>query len=59
MKNYLPHVTALVLLSFLSSYRLSAQGTDNYGAGLKINLDTSGKKVCAVFNLASGVGALR
>lgn len=44
MKNYLPHVTALVLLSFLSSYRLSAQGTDNYGAGLKINLDTSGKK---------------
>lgn len=38
---------AFVVMSLLllgGVHRLSAQGSDNYGSGIKINLDTSGKK---------------
>ncbi len=35
---------ALVLVALTSATVALAQGTDNYGAGLKINLDTTGKK---------------
>jgi len=35
----------LLLFSGITQVQLSnAQGTDNYGAGLRINLDTTGKK---------------
>ncbi len=44
MRISLLHFTVTVLFFSLLSNKTSAQGTDNYGAGLKINLDTSGKK---------------
>lgn len=44
MKNSLHRLTGIGLLLFMMSHKVVGQGTDNYGAGLKINLDTSGKK---------------
>src|SRR6478609_11981954 len=38
------HLLTAVLLGLLAGTSVLAQGTDNYGAGLKLNLDTSGKK---------------
>lgn len=40
------YITSLAMAAAMTccTIQLSAQGTDNYGAGLKINLDTSGKK---------------
>lgn len=48
MKRTLPGFLSFALLLLLCSNRTQAQGTDNYGAGLKINLDTSGKKFVRV-----------
>lgn len=44
MKINLLRLPVLVLLFILAHNRIAAQGADNYGSGLKINLDTSGKK---------------
>ncbi|PBQ30291.1 hypothetical protein CNR22_00455 [Sphingobacteriaceae bacterium] len=44
MKNKLPLLSGFALFLFFISTKVQAQGTDNYGSGLKINLDTSGKK---------------
>lgn len=43
------HLLTLTTVLFLaSSGRMMAQGSDNYGSGMKINLDTSGKKFVRV-----------
>jgi hypothetical protein len=38
------HAILLLALVLASKAGLKAQGTDNYGAGLKFNLDSTGKK---------------
>lgn len=38
------HLLIAVLFGLFTGTNVFAQGTDNYGAGLKLNLDTSGKK---------------
>lgn len=44
MKKITTLLSTLALSLTVGGGALHAQGTDNYGAGLKINLDTSGKK---------------
>lgn len=44
MNKLLLIITVTCSALILSSGQLNAQGTDNYGAGLKINLDTTGRK---------------
>lgn len=45
MKRYYKQsIIAFFAISVLWQTDINAQGTDNYGSGLKINLDTSGKK---------------
>lgn len=48
-KNYLVW-SALIALSMSLSMRLQAQGTDGYGSGIKIPLDSSGQKYIRFIN---------
>jgi hypothetical protein len=44
MRNKLLQLSGCAVFLFIAAGQAGAQGTDNYGGGLKINLDTSGKK---------------